>query len=193
MFCLIKVQRRPVHRRAPPHHQSGRIGFESDRRRYCHIRRARLEPDGGFAGECWVWQPINVNLRSCSETLGSLPINLIGSSAGFRVKSDSIASRFLLQNENCSSDLSMFRCHSNYASTKVLSFFFRWDVSIICPTIALKLAVTIFPSLPFLKLWPNWLDFFSVIWRKFQKWLRTSTQTLFCVEVDGLLGAPRNV
>jgi len=33
--------------------------------------------------------------------------------------------------------------------------FFRWDISVICPV--LKLAVTVFTSLPFQILWPNWL------------------------------------
>ena len=33
--------------------------------------------------------------------------------------------------------------------------FFRWDISVICPIIVLKLAATVFTSLPFRTLWPN--------------------------------------
>jgi len=48
--------------------------------------------------------------------------------------------------------------------------FFRWDISVICPEIVLKLAVTVFTSLPFRKLWPNRLHLFSVIKKKFGQW-----------------------
>jgi len=49
--------------------------------------------------------------------------------------------------------------------------FFRWDISVICPIIALKLAVTVFTSLYFRTSWPNWLIFFRSFKNKFR--LRT--------------------
>ena len=39
-------------------------------------------------------------------------------------------------------------------------FFFRWNISVICPVIVSKLAITVFTSLPFQTLWPNWFNFF---------------------------------
>jgi len=38
--------------------------------------------------------------------------------------------------------------------------FFRGDISLVCSIIVLKLAVTVFTSLYFRTLWPNWLNFF---------------------------------
>ena len=45
--------------------------------------------------------------------------------------------------------------------------FFCWDISVICPIIILKFTITVFTGLPFLTLWLNWLNFFSVISRTF--------------------------
>jgi len=42
---------------------------------------------------------------------------------------------------------------------------FRWDISVICLTVVLKLAVTVFISPYFQTFWPNWLNFF----RSFKK------------------------
>jgi len=40
-------------------------------------------------------------------------------------------------------------------------FFFRWDISVICLTVVLKLAVTVTIRLYFQTFWPNWLNLFS--------------------------------
>ena len=42
------------------------------------------------------------------------------------------------------------------------SFFFRWDILLICLITVLKLVATVFTSLPFQTFWPNWLNFFRV-------------------------------
>jgi len=44
--------------------------------------------------------------------------------------------------------------------------FFRWGISVMCPIIILKLARTVFTSLPSQTLWPNWLDFVQ-LFKKF--------------------------
>jgi len=49
---------------------------------------------------------------------------------------------------------------------------FRWAVSVISPMIVLKLATTVFASLPFQTLWPHWLNFF----RSFKKKIRSMTE-----------------
>jgi len=40
-------------------------------------------------------------------------------------------------------------------------YFCHWDISVISPMIVLKLAVTVFISLCFRTLWPNWLNLFK--------------------------------
>ena len=50
--------------------------------------------------------------------------------------------------------------HRKQISISTWVSFFRWDISVICLITALKLAVTVFNSLPFQTLWPNWLKFF---------------------------------
>jgi len=48
-----------------------------------------------------------------------------------------------------------------------LGFFFRGDISIICPRIATKLAITMFIGLYFQTFWLNWLNF--NFFRSFEK------------------------
>jgi len=43
-------------------------------------------------------------------------------------------------------------------------FFFRWDILVVCPVLFLKRAVTVLTNLYSRTLWPNWYNFFSVIW-----------------------------
>jgi len=49
--------------------------------------------------------------------------------------------------------------------------FFRRDISVISPMLVLKLATTVFTSLPFQTLWPNWLNFFRSFKKNFGPWL----------------------
>jgi len=42
-------------------------------------------------------------------------------------------------------------------------FFFRWDISVICPIMVLKFDEIVFTRPYFQTRWPNWLNFFSVI------------------------------
>jgi len=53
-------------------------------------------------------------------------------------------------------------------------FFFRLDISVICPVILLKLAVTVFTSPYFRILWPSWLNFFRSFEKKFGLWLKNN-------------------
>jgi len=46
-----------------------------------------------------------------------------------------------------------------------MAVIFCWDISVICLTAVLKLAITVFISLDFQTFWPKWLNFF----RSFQK------------------------
>ena len=39
--------------------------------------------------------------------------------------------------------------------------FFRWNILVICLTVVLKLAITVFSSLYFQTFWPKWLNFFQ--------------------------------
>ena len=54
-------------------------------------------------------------------------------------------------------------------------YFFHWDISVVCRVIVLKLAVTVFTSLPCRTLWPNWLNYFQSF-KKIGLWAKT-TQT----------------
>jgi len=49
-------------------------------------------------------------------------------------------------------------------------FFFRWDISVICLTVVLKLAVTVFTSLYFQTFWPKLLNFFQPFRKHFGLW-----------------------
>ena len=50
--------------------------------------------------------------------------------------------------------------------------FGHWNISVICLTVAWKLAVTVFSSLNFQTFWPKWLNFF----RSFHKRFRSMTE-----------------
>ena len=54
-----------------------------------------------------------------------------------------------------------------FVTTKL---FFRWDISVICLIVVLKLAVTVCIALYFEKLWPNWLNFFRSFKKNFSLW-----------------------
>jgi len=63
--------------------------------------------------------------------------------------------------------------------------FFRWDISVICPVIVLKLAVTVFTDVPFRTLWPNRLirsfqRTFS-LWPNKKRPTHTALLTLHCM------------
>jgi len=47
-------------------------------------------------------------------------------------------------------------------------FCFRWNISVVYLTVALKLTKTLFFSLYFQTFWPKWLNFFSVISKTFR-------------------------
>ena len=71
--------------------------------------------------------------------------------------------------------------HRPNRSAAIKAYFFRWDISGICPVTVLKLCVTVFTSLPFRTLWPNWLNFFLSFKKKFGKinpdWSSASIQS----------------
>jgi len=50
-----------------------------------------------------------------------------------------------------------------------LGFIFRWNISVICPMIVSKLAITVFTSLPFQTSSPNLLNFFGHL-KKLSLW-----------------------
>jgi len=56
---------------------------------------------------------------------------------------------------------------------------FRWDISVICLVIVLKLAVTMLTSLYFRTLWSNWLNFFRSFQKNFGLWPKKKTQVEF--------------
>ena len=43
----------------------------------------------------------------------------------------------------------------------------HWDISVICPVVILKLAATVFTSLPFQTSWLNWINFVRSLKEKF--------------------------
>ena len=47
-------------------------------------------------------------------------------------------------------------------------FFIRWNISVICLTVVIKLAIKVFFSLYFQTFWPKWISFFSVISKTFR-------------------------
>jgi len=62
---------------------------------------------------------------------------------------------------------------------------FRWDISVICPIVVFKLAVTAFTRLPFRTWWPNWPKFFRSYSKKSIHDRKKSWQRLLvtCIEV----------
>ena len=68
----------------------------------------------------------------------------------------------------------VWRCKRSSTVSLLSVVFFRWDISVISPVMILKLAVTVFISLPFRTLRPNWLNFFSVI----SKTIRSMTEQI---------------
>ena len=71
----------------------------------------------------------------------------------------------------------------------VRGFFFRRDVSVICLIILLKLAVTVFTSLYFRMLWPNWKFFFDHFKRKFGLWRKMTDKINPKTNLSSLLPA----
>ena len=63
----------------------------------------------------------------------------------------------------------------NYSAQ--LGLFFRWNISVICLTVVLKLAIAVFISLYFQTFWPNWLNFVRPFQNIFGLW-RKNTQVL---------------
>jgi len=48
--------------------------------------------------------------------------------------------------------------------------FFRWNISVVCLTVVLKLAIKVFFSLYFETFWPKWLCFFRPFQKRFGLW-----------------------
>jgi len=69
--------------------------------------------------------------------------------------------------------------------------FFRWEISVICPIILLKLAVTVFTSLYFWALWPNWLNIFRSFQRNSVHVLRKVPARVLYV-IDSVLAVKAN-
>ena len=62
-----------------------------------------------------------------------------------------------------------------------LRHFGHWNISVVCPTVVLKLAVTVFFRLHFQAFWPKWLNFF-VILKTFQSMTKKNSLPLFLKE-----------
>ena len=60
-----------------------------------------------------------------------------------------------------------------------ICFFFRWNISVICLTIVLKLTVTVFFNLYIQTLWPKWLNMFRSFQRRFGVWPQTTELNAF--------------
>ena len=58
------------------------------------------------------------------------------------------------------------------------NLFFRWDFSVVCLAIVVKLVDTVFTTLPFWTLSPTWLNLFGFFQNKFGRWPEKARQKL---------------
>jgi len=63
----------------------------------------------------------------------------------------------------------------------LLMHFGHWNISVICFTVVLKLAITVYFSLHFRTFWPKWLNFFRSFQNRFGLWPKKPRHTTpFC-------------
>ena len=64
----------------------------------------------------------------------------------------------------------------------LLRHFGLWNISVICVTVVLKLAITVFFSLYFLTFWPKSLDFFRSFQKRFSLWPKSDQKKLIWMD-----------
>ena len=64
--------------------------------------------------------------------------------------------------------------------------FFPWDISDICLTVTLKLAIAVFISLYFQSFWPKWPNFFRPFQKNYCLWPKKPARALFAVVWEAL-------